>query len=428
MDTSLIGLGLGWLLCLGLHGLVVACEFSLVKLRYAHLDEVIVESLRAHSVLGRMLERADMYARTLRFARIFFALLAGVFLAVWLGMLDPERPLSSVNILLFLGVSIIYYVGCELCPRALALKYPVPVLQASAPVVFLLRIVLFPLGFPVRWCRSFIYRFMGLDIEDDLSPLDVEVQLRALGVEDTRLSAVARSVINKALLLPELVVSDILVPRNQVQWLDLQASTEENLDKARQSGHTRFPLCEGDLDQCIGIIHIKDVFRRGNQDAMVSLRQIRRPVITLDIEDRVEDALQKLLGLKMHMAVVADAFGGIVGVVTLESILEELVGEIQDEFDMEEAQIVSLGKDTFRIHGLTPLHDISERLGIDLEREDVSTLSGLVTAELGKIPNQGERLVVENLEVEAVKVDEKKLISAEVRILRPTEPGAGGSR
>jgi CBS domain containing-hemolysin-like protein len=415
---------LGWFLCLGLHGLVVACEFSLVKLRYAHLDDLILESLRVHPVLGRMLERADIYARSLRFARIFFALLAGVFLAKWLGMLHPVNFPGPLTVVVFLGFSLIYYVGCELWPRAMALKFPVSVLQVSAPVVFLLRILLFPLGFPVRWCRALIYRVMGLDIEDDLSPLDVEVQLRALGVEDTRLSPVSRAVISKAMLLPELVVSDILVPRNQVQWLDLQASTEENLEKARRSGHTRFPLCEGDLDQCIGIIHIKDVFRRGSQEAMVSLRQIRRPVITLGIEDRVEEALQKLLGLKMHMAVVADAFGGIVGVVTLESILEELVGEIQDEFDMEEAQIVSLGKDTYRIHGLTPLHDISERLGIDLEREDVSTLSGLVTAELGKIPDQGERLVVGNLEVEAVKVDEKKLILAEVRILPPPDPDA----
>lgn len=424
MDLSPIWPLLGWLICLGLHGLVVACEFSLVKLRYSHLDEVIIESLRDHSVLGRMLEKADIYARTLRFARIFFALLAGVLLAALVGFFDPSRPLGPVGVVIFLGFSLIYYIGCELWPRALALKFPVPVLQASAPMVFLLRIVLFPLGFPVRWCRSVIYRLMSLDIEDDLSPLDVEVQLRALGVEDTKLSTIARAVINRAMMLPDLVVSDILVPRNQVQWLDLQTTTGENLQKARLSGHTRFPLCEGDLDQCIGIVHIKDIFRRGDEEEMVSLRQIRRPVITLGIEDPVEEALQKLLSLKMHMAIVADAFGGIVGVVTLESILEELVGEIQDEFDMEEAQIVSLGKDIFRVHGLTPLHDISERLGIDLEREDVSTLSGLVTAELGKIPGKGERVVVENLQIEAVKVDEKKLISAEVRVLPPPDPEA----
>lgn len=422
-----IGLGLGGMfLCLLGNGIVVACEFSLVKLRYSHLEESVLEAMRETRLLGKMLDRADAYSRTLRFARTLFALGGGIFLALLLaqgvsgsGSGGGWRVLATVLIFLVSGGG--YYVLAELLPRAIALRYPLPTLRKTAPAVMLFRVVLYPLGLLIRKARGSIYRAMRLNLDDDLSPLDVEVQLRALGEEDTRLSPTVRKIIDKAIQIPELVVSDILLPRNQVDWLDLREGVGACLEKARKAGHSRYPLCEEDLDRCIGILHIKDVFQSQANEAELDLRKICRPLATVEADDGIEEALHTMLGLRLHMALVADAFGGVVGVLTLEGILEELVGEIQDEFDMEEEQIVAMGKNTFRVHGLTPLHDLEERTGLDLERNDVSTLSGLITADLGRIPGKGERLRSGRLQMQITGVDERKINLVEVKILPPED-------
>jgi CBS domain containing-hemolysin-like protein len=225
-----------------------------------------------------------------------------------------------------------------------------------------------------------------------------------------------RKIIDKAIQMPELDVSDILLPRNQVHWIDIYEEPKKSLALARKTGHTRFPLCEGDLDRCLGIIHIKDIFRDTAADDEVDFRKLRRPIATLALEDKLMEALQRLLGLKVHMALVLDEFGGAVGVVTLERILEELVGEIQDEFDMEDEEIVPLGINRYTVAGLTPIHELEERLDVDLGRDDVSTFSGLITSELGRIPEKGEALKYGKLDVLVTEVDEKRIIGTEVTV------------
>ena len=142
--------------------------------------------------------------------------------------------------------------------------------------------------------------------------------------------------------MQELVVHDVLLPRNQVVVYDLDQSYEKNLDRMQVAGHTRFPLCYGSLDQCIGIIHIKDIFRATDDALLAQPVKLKRMIAQFTLETPLEEALERMLRAKFHMALVEDTFGGIVGVVTLESILEKLVGDIQDEFDSEEVQIEEL--------------------------------------------------------------------------------------
>ena len=161
---------------------------------------------------------------------------------------------------------------------------------------------------------------------------------------------------------------------------------------------------------------IKDIFRSDLSGRRIDFRKMARPAVYTGPDETLEGVLQQLMGEKLHMALVRDEFGGTVGVVTLENIVEELVGNIQDEFDSEEEQIEELQQDVFMVDGLTPLHEIEDRLGIGIEEEEVSTIGGLMTSELGKIPEAGQKVAIENLEIEAVEVDEKRLISAKVRL------------
>ena len=259
-----------------------------------------------------------------------------------------------------------------------------------------------------------------MDVDDELNPLDVDIQIRAMGGDSSQISATLRKIVNRTLQMHELVVHDILLPRSQVVIYDLNLGIEENLELMKSAGHTRFPLCRGDLDQCLGLIHIKDIFCFSDLATEADLMKLKREVSIFPLEMPLEEVLERMLRAKFHMALAVDNFGGIVGVITLESVLEELVGEIQDEFDTEEKQIVPIGDDQFRISGLTLIHDIEEALEIEINSEEVSTFGGLITRELGHIPQCGERLSCHDMDIKVYEVDDRRVIAALV--------GVAGSR
>jgi CBS domain containing-hemolysin-like protein len=232
------------------------------------------------------------------------------------------------------------------------------------------------------------------------------------------MSQVAQLILKNTLLMRELVVADVLLPRNQVKYFDLNLPLKENLDLAKETGHTRFPLCYGDLDSCLGLVHIKDIFRYKGELEKLDLRRIKRNMIRIDSEEPLESALTKFLSHRMHMALVIDEFRGTEGVLTLERILEQLVGEIRDEFDADEEVLIRPEMDSGEtvVSGLTPLHEIEARFGIDFDNEEVSTIGGLVTSELGKIPDLGAELTIGNLHIEITEVDDTRVV--EVKIYR----------
>ena len=193
-------------------------------------------------------------------------------------------------------------------------------------------------------------------------------------------------------------------------------SIDQNIELAKKSGHTRFPLCEGDLDQCIGVVHIKDIFRSSGDIKYLDLRRIKRDIIRVMPEESLDDVMQKLMHSRTHMALVLDEFGGITGVITLEGIIETLVGSIQDEFDFEEEPIKQIQDDIYLVSGLTPIHEFEEILSIEVENKEVSTVGGLITSELGHIPQKQERLRFNGLDIAITEVNEKRVIAARVRV------------
>jgi len=215
-----------------------------------------------------------------------------------------------------------------------------------------------------------------------------------------------------------------MIPRNQLRYFDLEDSIEENLKVAQSTGHTRFPLCEGDLDHCVGIIHIKDVFRMGKPPEEIDLRKLNRPMLRFSADDTLDVVLQGFLKQRKHFALLSDEFGGAVGAITLEDVLEELVGEIQDEFDSDLEMVRKIEKGYFLVDGLTPLHDLAESIGVELEAEEVSTFGGYVTFELGRMPKPNETIRIGCLEVTITNMDERRVIAATVRILKEEEAEA----
>ena len=251
---------------------------------------------------------------------------------------------------------------------------------------------------------------------------EVADHIRTLSREGSNLDPDIAEIVGNTLEMGQLKGQDVMVSRKQVQILDWQDGLEKNLEIARNCGHTRLPLCEGDLDHCLGIIHVKYAFRLlGKEPDKLSLRSITKAPARVSAEDPLPLALRKMMKWKVHMALVGDEFGGIDGVITLEDILEEVVGEIQDEFDADEADIEQLNEQSWKISGLTPLHELPEALNIDDEEEEVTSFGGLITQEFGKIPEAYETLRLKNLEVTILEADETRIGLTEVRLLDPSE-------
>lgn len=410
----------GVMLVLFLHGSLVLCETSMVKIRYGQAEGDVPGRLREMPGLSGLLGEDDLVGRVFRFGKTLCTMGLGLLLVPLvegaLALAGQGEPGGAwVLAGAFACAMVVHYLFAEILPRGSAMRDPVHGLRRSYRVLLLFRWLTMPAMLLFRHLKHLHFKRIGVDLKDELNPLDVDVQVRAMGEDSTDLSPVVRKIVDRTLQMQDLVVHDILLPRNQVVIYDLDEDLETNLAAMKDAGHTRFPLCRGDLDNCAGIIHIKDIFRSKGDPGGMDPLSLKRSIAQFPQETPLEEALQRMLRAKFHMALVADEFGRVIGVVTLESILESLVGDIQDEFDSEEELVVPLRTpDTFRVSGLTPLHDIGEELDLEIKNDDVSTIGGLVTAELGYIPKAGENLSAAGMRIQVVEADERRVISVQV--------------
>jgi CBS domain containing-hemolysin-like protein len=410
-----------------LNAIFVAGEFSLIRLRYSHFNPDLLEELKKVKRFSRLLDRMDRTLRFLRLGITFFTMALGFVLLPFVQKVVEYAGFSREEIWLWLIYGLAFllalafrYVIGELVPRGIALQHPVGTLQTTSVFIWLLRLVAFPFLRPLDLLAKGLLRVFRLDPRVSLNQLDLEAQIRNLE-EESEIPTFTQRVFKNVISMRELVVQDVMLPRNQIQYFDVNNGNQFNVKMSKQTGHTRFPLCEGDLDNCIGIVHIKDIYRSSDNIGGLDFKKLARPLLSVGLDDPLENVLEQLLELQLHMALVRDEFGGTVGVVTLENIVEELVGNIQDEFDSETEQIEEIQQDVFIVDGLTPIHDVEEKLDTEFDEEEVSTIGGLITSELGKIPDVGQKVILNNLEIEAIKVDEKRVLSARLRVLPEEE-------
>lgn len=398
-----------------LNAILAAFELCLVNLRYRLLVEGDTQQTLTRPPISIVTQRAETLSRVVRLLQGASYISFGVLVYAWVRLLwstDIDVYPMRLALVLIAGCTT-HYLVVFILSRLLVQSFPSKTLALSAWVVLALDLLLRPFFNLLQKIEQTLFQRIQEPDTGLLDEFDTEVQIRALAREDVVLKPVLRNILQNALQMSELDVSDVLLPRSKVQFFDLNKPLKKNLTKARKTGHTRFPLCNGDLDKCVGLIHIKDLFRQDKDMEEVDLMRVRRNILRISLDTPIDDALQKLLRRKMHMALVTDEFGGTVGVLTLESILEELVGDIQDEFDVEEELIRQIGQDRYRISGLAPIHDVEDVLNIEIDTDEVSTFGGLITAEMGRIPDRSENLILPDyrLEITIDEVNEKRVIS-----------------
>ncbi|OUW16228.1 MAG: hypothetical protein CBD18_07355 [Opitutales bacterium TMED158] len=408
---------------LGLNAVLVATEFALLKLRFTRFGTGKMAAAKESKPIADLLEDMSASIKILRLGVTLCMigmgfLLTPLILAAldalgWLGEY-PVRLSMTLGFVLAVGL---YYIIGELIPRALAMQHPSQTLRVSVPFTRVFRTLSKPFLKALESATSVLLRIMRLDPVADLNLIDVDSQIRSLVSDGDELPEVTQSILNNAMDLRKRVAHDIMIPRNQLKFFDMEDSIEENLNVGRETGHTRFPVCEGDLDQCTGIVHIKDVFRSDKRPEELDLHEVKRPIARFSMDEPLEGVLQGFLKQKQHFALLIDEFGGAVGAITLEDVLEELVGEIQDEFDRDKEMISPLGDGGFLVDGLTPLHDVSEAIGVEIESGEVSTFGGFITLRLGRMPLLNETFRLERLEVTAGNLDDRRVIAATIRIV-----------
>lgn len=425
--NELILFGIALLGFLGMNAVFVATEFSLMKMRFTRFGTGKMDELKESKPVADLLENMSSSLKVLRLgislSTIIFGILSVPLVYAGLSQLAwfAENLFEVAIVFSILAAVSVHFVLGELIPRSIAMQTPIRTLQFTVPLVRVFQFIAQPFSNLFNAASRLVLKSLRLNPDSDLNLIDVESQIRSIVSDGDELPEVTESILNNVMDMRKRVAHDIMIPRNQLKFFDVEDPPEENLKVARDTGHTRFPVCEGDLDQCVGIVHIKDVFRIGKAPEDIDLNEVKRPIARFSMDEPLEAVLQGFLKQKQHFALLIDEFGGAVGAVTLEDVLEELVGEIQDEFDRDREMISKLGDNAFLVDGLTPLHDVSEEIGVELESEDVSTFGGFITVKLGRMPRRNEVFTIDNLEITAGSLDDKRVIAATVQVIENGE-------
>ncbi len=290
------------------------------------------------------------------------------------------------------GALFVQYAFCDLPVAARSARSPAPTLRRFSRPFMLFYVAAWPFE---AMARALAAKVFGRKISEEgasFDHIDVLVKLGAEEEESDELTPYTKKLVRNSIRLAELDITDVMVPRNAVKYFDIRDSAGENLELARECGHTRYPLCDGNLDNCLGIVHIKDIFRAMNSGGSPDLMALKRGIIRVKHDDSLLDALSKLRKYELHMAFVEDEFGGIIGILTLDGILEEIVGQIKEEYDDQSNSIIRTGKNTYKVSGLAAIHNVEDFLDVDFSNDEVSTFGGLVTQMLGRFPEKGEKL------------------------------------
>ena len=408
-----------------LNGFFVAAEFAIVKVRLSELDTLVATGVRGAKLARHVRENLDEYLS----ANQLGVTLASIALG-FLGESYVMRLIQPVFYFFSENVSEGLVRGTSFALAYAVVTFLLVTLGEQAPKIFGLqkaaRVSLFvavPLHFFYRIFKPFIW------LVNEFSNLLLRVVFRvepslngehrhsaeelAMLVAETEESEVVtdteREILINALELNDLAVRDIMTPRNDVVALDPEEAFEANLKIAMDSKHTRFPLTKRHLDETLGLIHIKDLITLIGQDAP-DLSSIARELLPVPEMMPLDRLLKFFLNRHAHLALVVDEFGGALGIVTLDNVLEELVGDIQDEFDVDEKEFRRINEDEFLVEGSLGVHELSDHADLEIESADVSTVGGYVTHLMGHMGVAGESVEIQHYDVTITKADERKIV------------------
>lgn len=420
----LLVLGLKLLAVAGLvllNGFFVATEFALVKVRATQLEPFVARGHKRAKMALHLAHHLDAYLSACQLGitlaslglgwigePVFAALLHPFFNLVGLESMHLRETIAvGVG---FSTITFLHIVAGEMAPKSLAIRLALPTSLWIAYPMRWFYLTMYPFIWVLNESALLLLRWMGLGPAQESEGVHTEDELRlvlASSQQQLGASRFSRDIVQNALDLRHRIARDVMRPRQEITVLDTEASIADCLDLADKMRYSRFPICEsGNVDRTLGVLHIKDLYAmRIKARVGADLLPAARKLIYVPETARLEKLLQLFLARKLHMAIVVDEYGDTVGLVTIENILEELVGQIQDEFDQEKPMLVRLGENAWEAVGAMPLHELAELVGEPLHESGIATVNGWITQRLGGFPKEGDVLQVGACEVRVEEMD-----------------------
>ncbi|WP_431072200.1 hemolysin family protein [Microbacterium phyllosphaerae] len=385
----------GAVLLVAFGGLMAAIDAAFGVTSRSDIAEMGTEGRNSRQ-LARIAADPDAHVNAVAFIRVLAETAAAVLVTVAFSILfDNIWWAMLAAALLMTGISFVL-VGAS--PRSFGRHHAEGMLRANAPVVRGLRVILGPLAqglvvlgnrvTPGRGRSSFTSEEQLLSMVDEAASNDL-------------IEADDRDLIHSVFDFTDQFVRAVMVPRTEMVTVDATATTSEAMALFLQRGVSRMPVVDDDADDVVGVLYLKDLvlfaFRDENAWRAASIRPISRPATFVPESMRAETLLQQMKRDAVHVCLVIDEHGGISGLVTLEDLIEELVGEISDEYDQVSAEVVELGDGRYRVSARLSLEDVGDLFGLELEDEDVDSIGGLLGKALGQVPQPGATATVDGL-------------------------------
>ncbi len=410
-----------------LNGFFVAAEFSLVKVRKTRLAELEENGSKKAAVALEVTSKLDAYLSACQLGITLASLGLG-----WLGepaiasLLEPLfsgivgwSPVYTHTVALifaFLMITFLHIVLGELVPKSLAIQSAEKTALATAGLLKMFYRIFYPAIFVLNGLANAILRLLGMVPANEADLAHTEEELRMLVDASERhgfLDKMESTLLDNVFEFSDRIAGEVMVPRQDMVCLYIQDTIDEALDVIKEYGHTRYPLCDDDKDNVIGMIHVRDMISI-RDNPVKDISQIKRDILIVPEGVPISHLVQKMRSQRTHMAVVADEFGGTAGLVTIEDLLEELVGEIYDEFDREQPHVKKVNETDYEVNGRVLLEDISEMLDIDIDEEGITTIGGYIFTQISRKPRNGDEVSFDGYVFQAAEVVGSRILKVKI--------------
>ncbi|MGM7720086.1 hemolysin family protein [Metabacillus sp. Hm71] len=391
---------------IALTGFFVASEFAIIKIRSSRIDQLIAEGNKQANAAKKVIDNLDEYLSACQLGITITALGLG-----WLGeptiehLLKPlferfDLPNSIATVLSFViafsTITFLHVVVGELAPKTVAIQKAEAIsLWFARPLMGFYRIM-YPFIWALNGSARFITGIFGLKPVSEHELAHSEEELRIILSESYKSGEINQSefkYVNKIFEFDNRIAKEIMVPRTEIISLSIDALIQEQLEIIKDEKYTRYPIVDGDKDHVVGMVNIKEIFTdliHVDAGQSFSIKKYIRPIIQVPESVPIQELLLKMQKERIHMAILIDEYGGTAGLVTVEDILEEIVGEIRDEFDADEVPLIQKISDSkYIIDGKVLVSEINELLGINIDDTDVDTIGGWVLTNQYEIETGG---------------------------------------
>jgi putative hemolysin len=418
-----------------LNGIFSATEIALVTLRRSRIQQLIDEGNRTAVRVMHLKTNPGRFLAVIQIGINFLGFLASAFAAVSLvdgaaDVLAQFGPLANAAqgialVVVTILLTLFTIVFGELVPKQIGLAHAERVALSTARLMEFLGALLGPLVALLTVITRYVSRLFRADVpaEERISSEELRLIIEQ-GGEQGILEAEEEQMIHAVIELGDQRVHEVMVPRTAMVSLAHDATIGEAIDSIVAEGHSRIPVYEGSIDEIVGIVYAKDLlpFLKANAPDPPPLRSLLRTPVFVPESMSVDDLLHELQRRKVHIAIVLDEYGGTAGLVTIEDLLEEIVGEIQDEYDEEEPMIVRLSDDEARVDGRAAVDDLAElfETPVPLEDEDeYDTVGGLIYHRIGGVPKPGDQVSLDGLTLTVESTDGRRV--SKVLVVRSRE-------